>query len=102
MQDMQRAIITRIVSDAVSEGYALDVFNGEDTMIRHSRDEREIMAALGSSKEDQLRFRREGKRVGVVRLVYENEGWGVANEYTPALEPVMVGARKLAQGVFTR
>ncbi len=102
MKDLQRAIIARIISDAVGEGYALDVFNGEDTMIRHSRDERAIMGALESTEEDQLRFRRDGKRVGVVRLVYGNEGWGVANEYTPSLEPVMVGARKVADGIFSR
>ena len=98
MKDLHRAIITRIISDAVSEGYELEVFNGEETIIRHSRDEREIMAALESTNEDQLRFRRNGKRAGFVRLVYRNEGWGVANEYAPALEPIMVGARGSRRG----
>ncbi|UDL93564.1 hypothetical protein LGH83_13360 [Lichenihabitans sp. PAMC28606] len=102
MKELHRAIITRIISDAVGEGYALDVFNGEETMLRHSRDERAIMDALASTSEDQLRFRRDGKRVGVVRLVYANEGWGVANEYTPVLEPVMIGARNVADGIFSR
>lgn len=102
MKDLHRAIVTRLVSDAVSEGYALDVFNGEETMIRHSRDETEILAVLQSRDEDQLRFRRDGKRVGVVHLNYANEGWGVTTEFTPSLAPILVGARKVAEGVFSR
>ena len=102
MNDLQRAIITRVISDAVDDRYELDVFNGEEVMIRHSRDEREIFAALATTAEDQLRYRRDGKRVGVVRLVYANDGWDVASEFTPALAPVMVGARHVSEGVFSR
>ena len=87
MNDLQRAIITRIVSDAVGDGYALEVFNGEETMIRHSRDEREIMAALETTGEDQLRFRREGKRAGFVRLVYANPGGAWPTSIRPASRP---------------
>ena len=102
MNDLHRAIIARIISDGVGEGYALDVFNGEATKIRHSRDERAIMDALESTAEDELHFRKDGKRVGMVRLVYANEGWGVASTHTPSLEPIMVGARKVAEGIFSR
>lgn len=102
MNDLQRAIITRVISDAVNDRFELDVFNGEEVMIRHSRDEREIFAALETTGEDQLRFRRDGKRVGFVRLVYANHGWAVASEFTPALAPVMVGARQVSEGVFSR
>jgi hypothetical protein len=102
MNASQRAIIERIISDAVGDGYSLEVFNGEEVMIRHSRDERAVLAALESTKEDQLRFRREGKRVGFVRLVYDNQGWAVASEFSPILAPIMEGARGLSEGVFSR
>ena len=102
MNDPQRAIIERIISDAVGEGYSLEVFNGEEVIIRHSRDERAVMAALETTKEDQLRFRREGKRVGFVRLVYGNEGWAVASEFSPILAPIMAGARGVSEGIFSR
>jgi hypothetical protein len=102
MKDLHRAIVARIISDAIGEGYALEVFNGEETMIRHSRDEREVMAALETRGDDQLRFRREGKRIGVVHLRYGNEGWGVACEFTPILDPIMTGARKVSEGIPSR
>lgn len=102
MNDLQRAIVTRVISDAVDAGYDLDVFNGEAVMIRHSRDEREIFSALQSAGEDELRYRRAGKRVGFVRLVYANDGWRVASEFSPALAPVMVGARHVAEGEPSR
>ena len=102
MNDLQRAIVTRMISDAVEDRYDLDVFNGEEIKIRHSRDEREIFAALESTGEDELRYKRDRKRVGTVRLVYANEGWAVASEFTPALASVMVGAKQVADGVFSR
>ena len=102
MNDLQRAIVTRVISDAVDDRYEIDVFNGRETTLRHSRDEREIFAALESTAEDQLRYSRYGKRVGFVRLVYANDGWDVASEFTPALASVMIGARHVAEGVFSR
>lgn len=40
--------------------------------------------------------------MGFVRLVYANDGWDAASDFTPALASDMTGARHVAEGVFSR
>jgi hypothetical protein len=97
-QKIERAIIERIVTDAISVGYAISVNDGEETTLRRSRDTSAIMAAMMTTDEDRLLIHRPSaeRYFGWVYLVYGNDGWDVVNDYTTNLESLMAGADKVA------
>jgi len=86
----------RVIADALTAGYTLDVHDGEEVTIKDSTDAAAIFSAMRTTDEDFLRFNRGGKSAGWVFFVYGNEGWDVVNDYTTNLESVMEGANALA------
>lgn len=97
-QAIERRIARRVIRDAVAGGYTLDVFDGEETVLRNSTKEREILKAMFSVDEERLIFRKDGARVGWVFFVYGNSGWDVICDYTdkPEVEEILKGANELA------
>ena len=78
------AIISAFVTDAIRSGCQVNVFDGEETVLRGSTDLKEIRAALFSVDEETIRFydRQTGHRVGFVHLTHGNGGWDVVQDYS--------------------
>lgn len=72
----ERAIAALIVSELISSGYALSVYDGEEWALKQSRDAGEVCAALASTDADVIRARVAGDsewvRVGSVTLIWGN------------------------------
>jgi hypothetical protein len=72
----ERGVATRLVRAALNAGYTVSVYDGEEWTVGNSRRERAILAALASTGEDMLRFRRNGENVGSVYLIWGNDPTG--------------------------
>lgn len=95
-QMVEEAIARRVVTDAIAAGYSLAVDNGEETGEKSNIIE-VIMRELGTTDEDTISFYKNSKqREGFVYLVYGNSGHDVMANWSVAIEPVLEGARKLA------
>jgi hypothetical protein len=91
-QGIERVIIRRFVKTALRYGYAISVFDGEETTVKRSLDASVIMKAIMTTDEDFLelfRLNESPKRQGWVRLIYGNSGYDVINDYTTNLEYLM-------------
>ena len=108
-QKIERRIVLAIVRELLGAGFALSVYDGEETTVKESVDFNEIKAALFTTHEDWLYTNLIPERVkemkeqakqngndpggiplkphGWVRLVYGNDGWDVLSDYTVNLEP---------------
>ena len=99
---LERLVLFRLIKAALWAGCNISLYDGEEWVIKRSTDRRALLAASMSTDEDYLRIRTaNGVIVGVVVLVYGNEGWDVISDYTdnPTMEaivtPVMEWAEKL-------
>ena len=64
----------RLVKFLLAEGYRISVYDGEEFTVRRSYDLEEIIAALGTTGEDELLLRDFNKdEVGCLRLVWGND-----------------------------
>jgi hypothetical protein len=72
----ERGVATRLVRAALNAGLTVSVYDGEEWTVGNSRRERAILAALASTGEDTLRFRRDGENVGSVYLIWGNDPTG--------------------------
>jgi hypothetical protein len=87
-QGIERVIIRRFVKTALRYGYAISVFDGEETTVKRSMDVNVIMKAIMTTDEDFLelfRLNESPKRQGWVRLIYGNSGYDVINDYEPGV-----------------
>lgn len=94
-QKIEKKIVARIISDAIRAGYSLSVNNGEEIVIRKSRDKAAILAEMFSVDTEHLVYHKDGVRQGSVFLVYGNDGWDVICDYTTNLDPILRGAMRL-------
>ena len=68
----EAAAVRRLVSHALAHDWIISVNDGEEWTVKKSRDRNEILAALGTTDSDTLRFRdTEGESVGVIVLIYQ-------------------------------
>jgi len=91
----ERKIVTALIDHALAEGYDLAVFDGET---RHpaTRDRRSIINAAMETDEDRLLLHKNGDLIGVVCLVYGNDGHDVIADYSVELEPFMAPINAIA------
>lgn len=114
--EMERKIILAIVEDALDEGCAVAYHDGEDyaafsqltgahesdgeesAAIRENEIER-IMREVHSTETAMLVFKKEGKNLGSVLLVYGNDGHDVISDHTdnPATNLLLKRANKIAR-----
>jgi hypothetical protein len=97
--EIERAIIERLVSDALFFGYSVSHSDGEALTVSRSRDTAPIMTQLHACDEEGLLFYdEEGGRVGAVSLVYGNGGYDVIADYTvnERMTALVAGAERLA------
>ncbi len=87
-QTEARAIIQR----AIAAGYTVSVNDGEEYVIKRSRDCEAIMATLFSTDSDWLLIRNAaGEKIGVIWFVYGNGPGELAADYTakPEIEKLV-------------
>lgn len=104
---LERVIIRRLVRDVLKEdeSLAISVFDGEDTVVYHSRDLDEIMSALMSTESDELHVfhitTEGGYRTAWFQCVYGNAAWEVIADYSERslLPPFSAGAFSLASAI---
>lgn len=70
--------VTKLVRNILSRGYMISVNDGEEWTLVHKRLEDQIMAALGTTDMDYIRFTDEldYKNLGMFMLVYGNDPSG--------------------------
>jgi hypothetical protein len=97
-QAIERAIAAAAIDGILAEGHEIDVYDGEETTLRRSRDKAAILAAMFTTDEDRLYVRhRYGTRYfGWVQFIYGNEGWDVIQDNTTNLDRDLAAASALA------
>jgi hypothetical protein len=78
----EKRMASALVRACLTRGYTVSLHNGEDWEISHSRNYRELMAALFSTDEETVVIREtDGRKVGWFFLVYGNSGYDVVSDY---------------------
>lgn len=96
--EIEKRIYSRIVKDALAQGFNVSVYDGEEYALEHSVKYTAIMKAGFSTDEDALVIYKDDKRVGFVSLIYGNCGYDVIHDYTAndTIENLLAGANALA------
>lgn len=82
-QKIERTIVELIVREAISKGYSISGFDGEDDIFQRLTDPDEIMKNVMHVDEETLNFHRpNGTYAGFVFLVYGNDGYDAINDHT--------------------
>lgn len=100
-QTIERRIVDKALTSLLDAGFAVSVFDGEETTVSDSFDAKAITAALYTTDGDQLRVTRQvdGQVVnGWVLFVYGN-GVDVIANHTVNLEEVLQPAADLAESL---
>lgn len=101
-----RCAVTSILAIQAEDGpaYGISVHDGEETVLKNSRDLAQIMDALMSTDEDALIVRRlqadrASTYIGSINLIYGNDGWDVIANNSLSVESMLEGASKLADAI---
>lgn len=104
MSVVESQIVERLVSDILSAGLTVSVYDGGDYCLKHCTSLEAIIEALASTDEDELVLHQPKNaqglrmRVGWLRLVWGNDT-AVISDYTVNLEPQVRGASALADHI---
>lgn len=106
-QRIERRIFKSCVEELLASelNFRLGLNDGEEIVIKSSRNVKDIMKAAFTTDEDYIlvyldaRSETEKKRMGWVRFVYGNDGWDVICDYTTWLEPHIKGTEALAREI---
>lgn len=96
-QKNENGIISLFVEDAIKAGYAGDVYDGTEYMVRGSTDQQKIMDSLRGTDHDRITFRREDTKPATILCVYGNDPFEVIADYNDAAEPFLERANKQAR-----
>lgn len=96
---MERRIVTFMIEDAIKQGFALSVFNGEEVTVKKSTNATELWEACRTVDEETIFFHKDDVLVGGVNLVYGNDGWDVISDYTVKLEDVLAATNRVVDEV---
>ena len=69
----ERNIAKALVRRALERGCRVSVFDGEETVLKQSANEKAIFEAMNSTECDVLRFWQDGENIGFVTLIWGNE-----------------------------
>lgn len=86
ISETERQICECLVTEAIKDGFSISVNDGEDTVVTESIIPSHIFAAMASTGEDILVFHKDGKKIGVLSLVWGN-GADVMSDWTIKLDP---------------
>ena len=74
MNTTEARIIRTLINRALSRGYTVSVFDGEEFTVKRSRDAAAVFAALDTTGQDALVMRdADGRKVGTVTLTYNGD-----------------------------
>jgi hypothetical protein len=93
---MERRIVKAIIKAGTDAGYELSVNDGEHSY-PWSADPKTVYGNLFKTDEESIRFRKDGKWVGSVLLVYGNDGYDVLRDYSTALSDLLAPVEALAE-----
>jgi len=86
----------RLIRLALEAGYVVSVQDGEEWTVKQSADRMTILAAMATTGEDRIRFRKAtGERIGTAYLIYGNahDGSELIADYTGGDEMAALVAR---------
>lgn len=105
-QKAEYAVISAFVKAALAAGHTLGVYDGEETVLKHSSSYKAVMAAIMSTDDDYIFVypvgATSGPRMGWVRLIYGNDGPDVISDYTTNLEHLMAKADEVSGKLYER
>lgn len=79
----ERRMARALVNRALRGGNTISVNDGEEWVVKRSRDRAAIYAALFSTDQDQIRVHdKAGNSLGWFLLIYGNDGWDVVSDYS--------------------
>lgn len=93
----EKMIVRKVVKNAISLGYTVSLYDGEEWTVRRAANAVEVMSAVQSTDEDTLAFYKDGKSVGSVYLVYGNSASEVIADYSDNLHTKAIIAPALAR-----
>lgn len=70
--EIERKIAHKIVDDALTAGFSISVYDGEETTVKQARDRAVILDAMATTGSDRLVMYREGRHCGWVLLIWGN------------------------------
>lgn len=82
MSPDEAKVVRPIIQRGLDAGYSVSVFDGEEWTVKRSTDRDRIMAALGTTDDDTVRFRNGDDIVGSILLVYGNAPDEVVSDCT--------------------
>lgn len=97
IKQLEHQVIGKLLDDALAAGLDVDVNDGAETTLRHSKDKAAILLAMFTTDEDWLTFWDGPNPRGWVRLIYGNDGWDVINDYVTSLAGLMEGTNALVE-----
>jgi hypothetical protein len=95
----EKAIINRVIADALKTGHVISVYDGEEFAIKKSADAEAIRKEVAATDETTFTFHAaDGSKVGWVWFVHGNE-CDVISDYgvSPIVEKILEGATALAE-----
>lgn len=97
--EVEQLIARKCIEALLACGWSLDVNDGEETTVRHSRDADDIFAAMFTTDEDYLIVHKGmGEETSFVWFIYGNSGWDVISDYGVSLEEVLKPVLDFAEG----
>jgi hypothetical protein len=80
-QALELAIVSKLIDVLLAEGCQLAVDNGSDDVSSPSIVKDDILAVMGETDADRLLVYRDDNCIGLVFLVYGNDGFDVISDY---------------------
>jgi hypothetical protein len=93
---IEQQIIRRAVTDILSNGYRVSVYDGGEYTVNRSTDLNLILNATQTTDSDALVVWDRDQNIGTITLIYGNDGHDVIADYSLSLEEVLRGANHLA------
>lgn len=111
-QSIERAIVARLVKDAVSAGYFVSLDNGDEPdhifTVDPTQDVQKVLANIAQTDQDHIFLSKDGQQRKGFKvwffLVYGNDGPDVINDYSAndEAEAIIKGANALAEDMENR
>lgn len=87
---IERRIVRRLVLALIKAGYSVSLYDGQEWVAKKEKTWKAVKDKFFSVDEETLyAYDAEGRRIGVVFLVYGNGGWDVMADWSSSLEPVV-------------
>jgi hypothetical protein len=105
-QKAEYAVISAFVKTALKAGHTLGVHDGEELVLKYSSSYKAVMGAIMSVDDEYLLVypvnATSGPRMGLVQLIYGNDGPDVISDYTTNLEPLMGKANEVSERLYDK